>query len=115
MTSLQLELGMPGTPEPLPPEPSIDDRFLAFHRANPSVARDLIRLVEAERQAGYERTSMKLLFEVLRWHHRLATTGSEFRLNNNFTSRYVRLISERRPDLASMFVVRCLADEREAA
>ena len=49
---------------------------------------------------------MKMLFEVIRWQHLVHTRGDVFALNNNYTSRYVRLISEQHPELASMFELR---------
>lgn len=47
-----------------------------------------------------------MLTEVLRWHHGRATVGDEFKLNNNFRSRYVRLMIARHPEWASAFTLR---------
>ncbi len=50
---------------------------------------------------------MKMLYEVTRWEFWLATeSDDEFKLNNNFTAYYARLIMEQEPDLAGMFELR---------
>lgn len=83
------------------------ERFEAFHAANPWVYVALVRLARDEHERGAERCGMKYLFEVLRWHYRRATSGDpEFKLNNNLTSRYARLIAKQEADLADLFELR---------
>lgn len=66
---------------------SLQDQFERFHAAKIGVG---------------------MLMEVCRWQYTRSTTDqtSPFRLNNNWRSRYSRLIMEREPDLAGMFDVR---------
>jgi len=46
---------------------------------------------------------------VLRWERAMKTTDqTEWKLNNNYTSRYARLIMEQEPDLEGFFVTRGL-------
>jgi hypothetical protein len=93
--------------EPVPHVGTIDERFAAFHAANPHVYRNLVTLARDLHQDG-RRVGMKMLFEVLRWQH-LRTTGDQgFTLNNDFSSRYARLIAEREADLADAFELRVL-------
>lgn len=49
-----------------------------------------------------------MLFEVLRWQHAVSTDDptSPFLLNNNWRSRYARLIAEQEPDLHHAFELR---------
>jgi hypothetical protein len=102
---LQLDLG-PLTPVH-EPELTIDERFTAFHAANPHVYRNLVALARDLHRPG-RRIGMKMLFEVLRWQH-LRTTGDQgFALNNDLTSRYARLIAAREADLADAFETRVL-------
>ena len=52
-----------------------------------------------------------MLFEVLRWEwiiRGLPDTAEEFKLNNNYTSRYARLIMESEPGLEGVFETRRL-------
>lgn len=89
---------------------SIDDQFEAFHLVNPWVYRALVTLTADMVRRGHRRVGMKMLFEVLRWQYQLATDdpSSEFALNNNFTSRYARLIMEQEPELRYVFELRAL-------
>lgn len=85
---------------------TIDAAFWKFHEANPGVMEQLIRMTEQLMAAGQDKTSMKMLFEVIRWKRLVRTQHSDFLLNNNFTSRYTRILQEKRPDLAHMFDTR---------
>jgi hypothetical protein len=86
--------------------PAIQERFLQFHADHPEVLEQIVRLAEQARGAGRTKTSMKAIFEVIRWNRHVERGAEPFKLNNCFTSRYARLVSEARPDLAGMFEVR---------
>lgn len=87
---------------------TIQERFEAFHRLNPWVLDALVRLTRTYVDAGHRRVGMKMLFEVLRYQYGIQTTGDEYRLNNNMTSRYARLLVQEHPELAPVFEVRQL-------
>ncbi|MDH6624432.1 hypothetical protein M2271_002234 [Streptomyces sp. LBL] len=87
---------------------TIQAQFEAFHRLNPWVLRALEILTADYLKRGATRVGIGMLFEVLRWRYATATEGDEFRLNNNFRSRYVRLLIERHPEWAGAFEVRSL-------
>lgn len=92
-------------PEPatIVPQGSIEANFLAFHEANPWVYDALVRLaLDMDRRP----IGIGMLWEVLRWQHLRATTGDPFKLNNNYRSRYARLIMEQEPDLEGVFLTR---------
>ncbi len=92
---------------------TIQSRFLAFHESNPDVFALFVILAEKMRAAGWRRYSAKTIIEQIRWHYDLASGGKdgEWRLNNNFTSRYVRLLIETRPEFAGFFETRTLTKE----
>lgn len=93
------------------PEPgtSIEENFWAFHRANPRVYGALVRLAREARSSGAGKLGMKSLFEVLRWERGVSTRDwSGFKLNNNYTSYYARLIMHNEPDLRGVFEIRVL-------
>jgi hypothetical protein len=97
------------------PDP-IDQAFVAFHHSNPQVYRQLVGLAREWKKAGHSRCSMNMLFEVLRWDEGIRTKSADgVKLNNNFRSRYSRLISANERDLAPLFETRALASERGAA
>jgi hypothetical protein len=89
--------------------------FLEFRRNNPHVERRLIELLEEYRAGGAKHVSIKHLWEIMRREAWLQTSGELWKLNNNFPSRYARVIRESRPDLAAMFSLRRLATEPTAA
>ncbi len=88
-------------------ESRLDRAFAEFHAQNPAVYARLVELAHAARRRGHQRIGIKMLFEVLRWERYLETVDvSGFRLNNNWTSRYARLVMANEPTLAGMFETR---------
>ena len=49
---------------------------------------------------------MKALFERVRWHVAIEQGDDVFKVNNNLTSHYARLIMTCEPDLAEFFETR---------
>lgn len=85
---------------------TIQARFEEFHRLNPWVFEALEQLTRDWLARGRKRLSTKMLFEVIRWHYGRATKSSDFRLNNNMTSRYARLLVATYPEFADAFELR---------
>jgi hypothetical protein len=97
------------------PDP-IDEAFYVFHHANPHVYRALVALARRWKNAGHDRCSVNMLFEVLRFDDGLRTAAPDgLKLNNNFRSRYARIIQANERDLAGFFETRALRDERAGA
>jgi len=103
---------------PMPTEVRTDDpiqaRFVRFHSAHPEVYAGLVELAREGVAAGRSKLGMKMLFEVLRWNRTLAglpAEGEEFKLSNDFTSRYARLVMENEPDLDGLFDLRELRSQ----
>lgn len=87
---------------------SIQERFEEFHALNPWVYRELERMTAECVRMGWKRVGIGMLFELLRYRYGEATRGDEFRLNNNFRSRYVRLLVGDHEDWRHLFEVRAL-------
>lgn len=81
-------------------------KFEKFHASNPHVYAELVRLARQAVAKGRTRFGMKALWEVMRWHFWLNTTDTDFRLNNNYSSRYARLIMQQEADLRGVFETR---------
>lgn len=97
------------------PDP-IDQRFFAFHHANPHVYQALVRMARQWKAAGHHRCSIAMLYEALRFDQGLRTDSADgLKLNNSYRSRYARIIQANEPDLAGFFETRCLAGERVPA
>jgi hypothetical protein len=87
---------------------SNQERFDWFHANNPHVYRNLRALALAMKtKRGKKRVGIKMLYEVLRYQYDIHTAGEEeFKLNNNYTAYYARLLMAQEPDLAGLFEVR---------
>ncbi len=85
---------------------TIEERFEAFHTANPHVYAALRRLALGYRRAGQEHCGMKMLYEVLRYQSGIHTKGDPYTLNNNFTALYARKMMAEEPELAGFFELR---------
>lgn len=93
-----------------------EQAFWQFHEANPQVYARLVALARDLVRQGRRRVGIKMLFEVLRWHH-LRTVGDAdgFKLNNNYHSYYARLIMHQESDLGGVFELRALAADEPFA
>ncbi|MEU0443812.1 hypothetical protein ABZ202_29470 [Streptomyces sp. NPDC006186] len=88
--------------------PSLDERFEAFHSSHPWIFEALEELTAEWVAAGGGQIGIKALFEQLRWSTPRIAGGEPFRLNNNYTSRYARLLCARHPEWAGVFQLRNL-------
>lgn len=89
---------------------SITEAFHEFHATNPWVYDALVSITRDLRSRGRDKVGVGMLFEVLRWHYWRQTddASSDFKLNNNYRSRYARLIMKQERDLADVFDIRNL-------
>jgi hypothetical protein len=85
---------------------TIQERFDAFHDRNPQVYRALRDMALEMRRRGHRQYGIKALFEVLRFNHAMQTHGDAFKLNNNYTALYARLLMDNEPELADFFETR---------
>ena len=81
-------------------------RFREFHRDNPEVYNELMALVRQAIARGRKKIGIKMLWEVVRWNRFLRTTDEKYKLNNNYHSRYARLIMDQEPGLDGIFNTR---------
>ena len=86
----------------------LDQRFSEFHAENPHVFVLFERFSDEARIRGRKRIGAKMIVERIRWYTQVETNGDSFKINNSYTSRYVRLLTEKRPDLAPLFETRKL-------
>jgi hypothetical protein len=96
-----------GRPKPRPKlrvRVPLGTRFETFHAAHPAVYRELVRLARREVKRG-RRPGIGMIWEVMRWR---VAGPRRLRLNNDWRSRYARLIQASEPDLAGVFRTRKL-------
>jgi hypothetical protein len=88
---------------------TIQDRFVRFHDRNPDVYWALLDLANQAYDAGRTMIGMKQLFEVLRWNRMIAGLPDEleeYKLCNDYTSRYARLLMYHNDHLSGIFATR---------
>ena len=83
-------------------------RFADFHRANPQVFAELERLTAEAVEAGVPRLGIELLMNRLRWDALMRTRGDAFKINQNYASRYARLLVDTHPEWDGLFEFRKL-------
>jgi hypothetical protein len=68
----------------------------------------LVKLALDLKHRGHRKLGIKMLYEVVRWQHYMETTdrASDFKLNNNYTAQYARMIMARNPALDGIFETR---------
>ena len=87
-------------------ETTIQEEFEAYHTLHPEVYARLNKSVDILRQRGFEHYGMSALCEAVRWHFAMEWGENDYKINNNFKSRYVRLMLKDRPELVDFFHVR---------
>jgi hypothetical protein len=91
----------------LPFDRTIQERFEEFHAAHPEVYTYLLALAREVRHKGYKRYGIGALWERLRWHFQIEEAlGEDFKLNNDFRSRYARKLMQEQPELDGFFEIR---------
>lgn len=98
------------SPPRLPEEETIQAAFEAFHERHPGVYMALRELALKAVRRGRRRIGIGMLWEVLRWNLWI-DTGEEQMLNNNYRSRYARMMMDLEPELAGVFELRELRSE----
>lgn len=101
-----------GPPTESGPASTVDEdsfaarRFREFHLDNPEVYEELMVLVRQAITRGRKKIGIKMLWEVVRWNRFLRTTDEKYKLNNNYHSRYARLIMDNEPGFVGIFETR---------
>lgn len=87
---------------------TISEKFDEFHNKNPHVYEQLEQMSWQLYNKGQRKVGIGMLFEVMRWRSMLRTEGDEYKLNNNYRSRYVRMLIDNNPQFETLFETRTL-------
>lgn len=92
---------------------TIQERFNQFHFDNPQIYDFLLKLIEEQHKCGRIHCGIRTFYENLRWNVSLGNVkvNGQFKLNDNYTSRYVRLLIRANPQYRHMFRLRTLRTE----
>lgn len=86
----------------------IQEKFEEFHAAHPDVYSLFKRFCGELKSAGRTRYGSKSVIERIRWHYATTSEGEEFKINNNFTSRYARMLIDEHPEYQNFFELRVI-------
>lgn len=89
-------------------EKTIQSQFEEFHRKHPEVYAYLVELAFAAYNKGFRHYGIGALWERMRWHFNIERDQGDFKLNNNYRSRYARKIIAEHPVLEEFFEIRAL-------
>lgn len=82
-------------------------RFEQFHANNPIVYSTLEGLInEWVAEHGYVKVGIRMLWETARWRIIRATRNVDYKMNDHYTSYYIRLILSRHDDWVPLFELR---------
>ena len=103
---LQMDLNIPTRQRD-----SIQSQFDRFHEQNPQVFAEAVKRAREMRATGRAQYSMHTILQKICWDTDIETTGRDFKINNNYSSRYARLIVEQYPEFEGFFQMRELTAE----
>jgi hypothetical protein len=90
-------------------EASLDAAFAVYHAENPQIYATFRAMAGELKRRGFGHYGAKSIFEAMRFHHGVsAGPDSEFKLNNNFTSRYARKLMTECREFRGFFETRRL-------
>lgn len=87
-------------------QPHVVKSFFNFHNKNPRIYRLFNRYARDLRVAGKSQYGAKAIMERIRWHLAVETTGEDFKINNNYTSCYARLMMTKNRRFKNFFELR---------
>lgn len=73
-------------------KPHIVKRFLKYHADNPHLYELFKRFSTDLKRSARRFYGAKAIMERIRWHINIETKGEEFKISNNYTSCYARLL-----------------------
>lgn len=85
---------------------NLTQKFLDYHANNPHVYELFKTYANMAKKRGFKNFGAGAVFERLRWHMNVETTGDPFKLNNNYRAFYARLLMEEDPSFEGFFRTR---------
>ena len=92
---------------------SIEEQFAAFHRANPEVFVEMLRIARARLARNEGRVGVKAIWEELRVALEVINDSGSgggingpYKLNNNHTALYARMLIDAEPELRGVIELR---------
>lgn len=87
-------------------QPHIVERFWKFHQENPHVYEWFKAFSHDVKNSGAQGYGSKAVVERIRWHVMIETKGEPFKISNDFTACYSRLLIMLEPAFEGFFQLR---------
>jgi hypothetical protein len=100
------------------PELKLHDRkseWWTWHKLNPDVWRLFERFTLQAISSGREHYSAWAVIQRIRWHTTVETSGSDFKISNDYIAFYARLFHVKHPEYDGFFRTKKLKEEKEMA
>jgi hypothetical protein len=85
---------------------TLREKFEDYHTQNPQVYELFKKFCYQLIERGFDHYSANAIFERIRWHVNVETTGDEFKMNNNYRAFYARMFMEEHPLYNDFFEIR---------
>lgn len=93
---------------------SLDEQFREFHSKHPDVYELFSKFAKEAKENGACTYGAKSIMERIRWHYATSSQNSEtFKINNNYTSRYARMLADEQEDFNGFFETRSLISKEK--
>jgi hypothetical protein len=93
----------------------IREAFEKYHVSNPGVWELFEKFAMQVIGAGREHYSSAAIFQQIRWHYTITTSGEEVKINNNFAPYYARLFHAKHPQHSKFFRNRIMITKQQPA
>jgi hypothetical protein len=88
---------------------TLDEKFFEYHHKNPHIYYLFEKFAREIKRSGQARYSMRTIMHRVRWHIDVDTIGeNQFKMNNDYSSRFARLLVRLNPEFAGFFRMRKL-------
>ena len=85
------------------------DEFEEYHKKHPLIYHYFVKIAKQKIEAGRKKYGAKAIMEEVRWSIRdLGQKYSDYKINNDYTSRYVRKFEKDHPQYEGFFEKRQL-------
>jgi hypothetical protein len=81
------------------------DKFAEYHNSNPEVYVKFKEFAVKTMLKGHKNYSAKGIFEIIRWHTGVKG-GDQYKVNNNYTPHYARMLMDEIPLFRGFFKTR---------
>ncbi len=96
-------------------DPFLVSKFIAFHRKNPAVYEKFCEFAQQALITGRPHFSHWMIVQRIRWYTTVETTGSRFKVSNDFIALYGRMLVAEQPAYLGFFSFKPMKRNRSSS